>query len=122
MLDEGRSSVLSATLHAVDSWTSKAWVAVALSMGTTTALVLTLVVGSNNEVTALAAVVQVVTLVMVFVVQHTQSRDQRITQRKLDELLRALPDADDAMVMLDAGSDDDLDRASERLKEHSPYG
>jgi len=122
MLDEGRSSVLSATLHAVDSWTSKAWVAVVLSLGTTTALVLTLAAGSGSDVTALAAVVQVVTLVMVFVVQHTQSRDQRVTQRKLDELLRALPDADDAMVMLDAGSDDDLERASERLKEHSPYG
>jgi len=122
MRDDGRSSILSTTLHAVDSWTSKAWVAVLLSVGTTAALVLTLVKGTDGDVTALAAVVQVVTLVMVFVVQHTQARDQRITQRKLDELLRAAPGADDAMVMLDAGSDDDLDRASERLKEQSPYG
>ena len=122
MPDDGRSSILSTTLHAVDFWTSKAWVAVLLSVGTTVALVLTLVAGSDGEVTALAAVVQVVTLIMVFVVQHTQARDQRITQRKLDELLSASPHADDAMVMLDAGSDDDLDRASERLKKQSPYG
>ena len=122
MLDEGRNSRLSATLHAVDSWTSKAWVAVWLSLATTVALVLTLIAGSSGDVTALAAVVQVVTLILVFVVQHTQARDQRITQRKLDELLRASPHADDSMVMLEAGSDDDLDRASERLKEQSPYG
>jgi len=122
MPDDGRNSILSTTLHAVDSWTSKAWVAVLLSAATTIALVLTVVGGSDSDVTSLAAVVQVVTLIMVFVVQHTQARDQRITQRKLDELLHASPRADDAMVMLDAGSDDDLDRASKRLKEHSPYG
>lgn len=122
MPDDGRNSILSSTLHAVDSWTSKAWVAVLLSAATTIALVLTVVGGSDSDVTSLAAVVQVVTLIMVFVVQHTQARDQRITQRKLDELLRASPRADDAMVMLDAGSDDDLDRASKRLKQHSPYG
>jgi len=122
MPDDGRNSILSSTLHAVDSWTSKAWVAVLLSAATTIALVLTVVGGSDSDVTSLAAVVQVVTLIMVFVVQHTQARDQRITQRKLDELLHASPRADDAMVMLDAGSDDDLDRASKRLKEHSPYG
>lgn len=122
MLDEGRSSVLSATLHAVDSWTSKAWVAVLLSVASTVALAVAVVAGTDGQVTALAAVVQVITLIMVFVVQHTQARDQRITQRKLDELLRASPRADDDMLMLDAGSDDDLDRASERLKEQSPYG
>src|SRR4051812_899639 len=122
MSDDGRSSILSTTLHTVDAWTSKAWVAVLLSLATTVALVVTVVAGSDGEVTALAAVVQVVTLIMVFVVQHTQARDQRITQRKLDELLAASPRADDDMVMLDAGSDDDLDRASDRLKEQSPYG
>jgi low affinity Fe/Cu permease len=122
MRDDGHSSFLSTTLHAVDSWTSKAWVAALLSVAATVALVLTVVAGSDGEVTALAAVVQVVTLIMVFVVQHTQARDQRVAQRKLDELLRASPRTDDSMVMLEAGSDDDLDRASERLKEQSPYG
>jgi len=122
MPDDGRSSFLSTTLHAVDSWTSKAWVAALLSVVSTLALVITILTGSDGEVTALAAVVQVVTLIMVFVVQHTQARDQLVTQRKLDELLQASPRANDSMVMLEAGSDDDLDRASERLKEQSPYG
>jgi len=39
-----------------------------------------------------------ITLVMVFVIQHTQSREQLATQLKLDELIRALPQADDHLV------------------------
>src|SRR5438309_2152335 len=55
MPDDGRNSILSSTLHAVDSWTSKAWVAVLLSAATTIALVLTVVGGSDSDVTSLAA-------------------------------------------------------------------
>ncbi len=42
-----------------------------------------------------------VTLVMVFAIQHTQGREQTATQRKLDELIRALPGADEAFMMLE---------------------
>lgn len=42
-----------------------------------------------------------VTLVMVFVIQHTQGREQAATQRKLDELLRAVPTADESLMMLE---------------------
>lgn len=42
-----------------------------------------------------------VTLVMVFVIQHTQGREQAVTQRKLDELLRALPSARSELMMLE---------------------
>jgi low affinity Fe/Cu permease len=121
-MDRSRSSRVSSVLHAVDSWTSKAWLAALLSCVATAALVVTMVVGSTQALTALAAVIQVVTLVLVFVVQHTQGRDQRITHRKLDELLRASPGADAHMVMLEKGSDDDLDKASQRSRQHSPYG
>ena len=41
------------------------------------------------------------TLVMVFAIQHTQGREQAATQRKLDELIRALPGADEALMMLE---------------------
>jgi low affinity Fe/Cu permease len=34
--------------------------------------------------------VSAVTLVMVFAIQHPQGREQAATQRKLDELIRAL--------------------------------
>jgi len=45
--------------------------------------------------------VSAVTLVMVFTIQHTQSHEQAATQHKLDELLRALPGADDGLIMLE---------------------
>ena len=40
------------------------------------------------------------TTIMVFTIQHTQSREQAATQLKLDELIRALPGADDHLVQL----------------------
>jgi low affinity Fe/Cu permease len=49
-----------------------------------------------------------VTVVMVFVLQHTQARQQAVTQRKLDELLRAEPTADDRLIALEGASDDEL--------------
>ena len=45
--------------------------------------------------------VSAVTLVMVFAIQHTQGREQAATQRKLDELIRALPGADETLMMLE---------------------
>jgi low affinity Fe/Cu permease len=48
--------------------------------------------------------VSAVTLVMVFTIQHTQSHEQAATQHKLDELLRALPGADDGLIMLEEAS------------------
>ncbi len=49
-----------------------------------------------------------VTVAMVFVLQHTQARQQAVTQRKLDELLHAQPTADDRLIALEDGSDDEL--------------
>jgi len=42
-----------------------------------------------------------ITLLMVFVIQHTQGREQAATQRKLDELLRAIPGAAESLMMLE---------------------
>lgn len=50
----------------------------------------------------------VVTLIMVFVIQHTQAREQAATQRKLDELLRALPEAESALMMLEEAPEEML--------------
>jgi low affinity Fe/Cu permease len=48
------------------------------------------------------------TLAMVFVIQHTQARHQRATQRKLDEILLAVPGTDNSLVTLEHASDDEL--------------
>jgi low affinity Fe/Cu permease len=41
---------------------------------------------------------------MVFAIQHTQGREQAATQRKLDELIRALPNANESLMMLEEAS------------------
>lgn len=48
------------------------------------------------------------TLVMVFAIQHTQGREQAASQRKLDELLRALPGAQERLMMLEEAPDEVL--------------
>ena len=48
------------------------------------------------------------TLVMVFVLQHTQTRQQAALHHKLDEVLHALPEADDRLIKLETASDSEL--------------
>ena len=67
---------------------------------------------------AFQTLVAAVTLVMVFVIQHTQARHQAATQRKLDEILRVLPDADNALLALEHASDEEL-RATRHQHERS---
>jgi low affinity Fe/Cu permease len=72
-------------------------------------LIVSIVVGfPAGWETVFETVVAAVTLAMVFVIQHTQARHQRATQRKLDEILLALPDTDNALVTLEHASDDEL--------------
>ena len=63
--------------------------------------------------TIFQTLVAALTLAMVFVIQHTQSREKVATQRKLDEILRALPQADNTLIALEDGSDDQLTRIRE---------
>ena len=54
-----------------------------------------MVVGFPSRLeTIFQTLVAAVTLGMVLVIQHTQSRQQEVTQRKLDELLNAVPNTD----------------------------
>jgi low affinity Fe/Cu permease len=59
--------------------------------------------------TAMYVTTSAVTLVMVFAIQHTQSRQQLATQRKLDELVRSMPDADNRLIAAESASDEELD-------------
>jgi low affinity Fe/Cu permease len=59
--------------------------------------------------TSFSAVAAAVTLVMLFVIQHTQSRHQIALQLKLDELIIASPIADDQLVRIEAADLDELD-------------
>lgn len=55
---------------------------------------------------------------MVFAIQHTQARQQAVTQRKLDDLLRAQPTADDRIIALDGASDDELEALTDLSQEN----
>lgn len=102
-------------LHTLDWLASQSWIAVTV-VGLD---VLWVVFSARFEFpTRLESVFQTmvaaITLAMVFVIQHTQSRQQAVTQRKLDEILRALPAADKSMITLESAPDDDLREATRR--------
>ena len=61
-----------------------------------------------------------VTVTMVFVLQHTQRREQTSVQLKLNELVRALPHADDHLIGVEASSDGELmDLEQSQLDHHA---
>ncbi len=64
--------------------------------------------------TVFQTMVAAVTLAMVFVIQHTQARQQAVTQRKLDEILRALPGTDKSLITLENAPDVALQEAARR--------
>lgn len=66
---------------------------------------------------AFQTVVAALTLAMVFVIQHTQARHQRATQRKLDEILRVLPGADNSMLTLEHAADSELHAAGQEHRQ-----
>ena len=73
----------------------------------------------QNWVTSFSTAASSITLVMLFVIQHTQSRQQLATQLKLDELIRASPEADDHLVHIEAAHELELiEREQDQLAHH----
>ena len=59
----------------------------------------------------------IVTFLMVFVIQNTQNRDGEALQIKLDELVRAVETADNALLDLEELSESDLEIFRKRYLE-----
>lgn len=96
-------------LHAIDRLASRPVLAMAIVAGDGLWVVYSLFVGFPARLeTIFQTLVAALTLAMVFVIQHTQAREQLATQRKLDEILRALPHASNALIALEEASDDEL--------------
>ena len=58
----------------------------------------------------------IVTFLMVFLIQNTQNRDAKAAHLKLDELIRALKDARNELVVLEDLSDEELKNLQEQFK------
>jgi low affinity Fe/Cu permease len=114
-----RLSRFSAALHHVDRLTSRPATTVVVAV-LIFGFVIALAIAGFPETweTAFAAACAAVTTVMVFTIQHTQSREQAATQLKLDELIRAMPDADDRLVHVEAVADAELAALEQRQIEH----
>ncbi len=102
-------SPVSLLLSGADMYASRPMTAVLVVTAAGAWLVVSIVAGFPARwETIFDTVVSAVTLAMVFVIQHTQARHQRATQRKLDEILLAIPGTDNALVTLEHASDDEL--------------
>ena len=116
--DDRERSPLRQALSRVDRWASRpltallviaadlAWVLLSVALGFP---------GLGERV--FQTLVAALTLAMVFVIQHTQAREQAATQRKLDEILQALPGADNSLLMLEHASHDELRATGESHRE-----
>lgn len=111
---------ISRFLRWIGETTSKAGAAIAVALILFIFLIILGVKGfPTTWLTTFAAIADVITLIMLFVIQHTQSRHQLVLQLKLDELIRATPRADDRVVKLEVAPDDELvEREKEQLAHH----
>ncbi len=115
-------------LHRMGEITAHAWAGVGVTLVVLGWVADGLVTGFTPHWQAvLSSTTAVVTVMMVFAIQHSQTREQAAVQRKLDELLRALPDADNRLISVEAAPDDELEALAElnladRQANDSPMG
>jgi len=113
------STPLSRVVHWVDRVTSRpATAVVVIALVLLFGVALAIAGFPETWETAFAALCAGVTTIMVFTIQHTQTREQAATQLKLDGLIRALPGADDHLVHVEAGPDDELAELEQLQVEH----
>jgi low affinity Fe/Cu permease len=104
-------------LYKIDHYTSQPWATLFLGVTLVLAAVLGAILGFPTTWTAAFEVgASFITLMMVVIIQHTQGREQIATQRKLDELLRALPQAESWLMMLEEESDETIQAVEDRQR------
>jgi low affinity Fe/Cu permease len=110
---------ISRVLHWVGDITSRASAALVVAF----VLLVYLIVLAINSFpgkwqVGFSTVAESITLVMLFVIQHTQSRQQIVLQLKLDELIRSSPQADDLLIHLEGAEDAELIEREESQVAH----
>lgn len=58
----------------------------------------------------------IVTFIMVFLIQHAQNRDSKAINLKLDELIRVINPASDELIDVEKLSDEELERLERRYE------
>jgi low affinity Fe/Cu permease len=112
-----RLPILSRILYKIEHYGALPAVAVVISGGVVACVVLVAVLGFPTRwVAAFEVSASAVTIVMVFAILHTQGREQAATQRKLDELIHALPGADESLMMLEEASREDMLRVEDEQR------
>jgi low affinity Fe/Cu permease len=110
---------ISRILHWVGDLTSRASAAV---VATLVLIVFVIVLATKGFPSSwqmdFSTMAEAITLILLFVIQHTQSRQQAVLQLKLDELIRASPNADDLLVHLEAAGDEELIEREESQVAH----
>jgi low affinity Fe/Cu permease len=114
-------SLISRWVYVIDHFSSLPMVVATVGLLLASALVVGAVLGfPAGWIIAFEVGTSFITLMMVLVIQHTQGREQAATQRKLDELLRALPGAESGLMMLEEASEDimrDVEKDQRESKE-----
>jgi len=104
----------SRVLHALDRWAARPTLALSVVTAVVAWILYSALFGFPARLeTVFQTLAAATTLAMVFVIQHTQARAQAATQRKLDEILRALPAADNTMITLEEAPDNELKAATQ---------
>ena len=99
--DEGLDTFFSSFATWIAKWTGSHWALV----GAAFLVILSLMV-TDVEITNLS--ISIVTLLMVFVLQNTQNRDSAALHLKLDEMVRAEPDARDEIRGVESRSHQEI--------------
>ena len=117
----------SRVLHALDRWAARPTLALSVVTADVVWVLYSVAFGFSARLeTAFQTLAAATTLAMVFIIQHTQARAQEATQRKLDEILRASPEADNSLITLEEAPDNELKAATDahrdlrREAQHEP--
>jgi low affinity Fe/Cu permease len=110
-------TVGSRLLHRVDSFTARTGTAVCAGAAVFIAIIAIFATGFDTHFQAVfATICSGITVAMLFVLQHTHRRAQLATQLKLDELVHAMPKADNRIVHIEASTEQELVEREEARK------
>ena len=114
-----RLSPSSRLLHTIDHYTSLPWATLVLGLLLVAAILIGAILGfPAGWTTGFEIGTASVTLIFVTIIQHTQGREDTATQRKLDELLRAVPEAESGLIMLEEESDETIQDIEDRQRDY----